>query len=35
MQTSLVILDVTCSYLRLFSLYINIKIGKNSCQMLD
>ena len=25
---SLVILDVACCYLRLFSLYINIKIGK-------
>ena len=28
---SLEILDVVCSYLWLFSLYINIKIGKNSC----
>ena len=28
---SLVILDVACCYLWLFSLYINIKIGKNSC----
>ena len=27
---SLVILDVTCCYLWLFSLYINIKVGKNS-----
>ena len=26
---SLVILDVTCCYLWLFSLYINIKVGKN------
>ena len=32
---SLVILDVACCYLWLFTLYINIKIGKNSCQMLD
>ena len=29
--SSLVILDVACCYLWLFSLYINIKIGKNSC----
>ena len=28
---SLVILDVARCYLWLFSLYINIKIGKNSC----
>ena len=28
---SLVILDVACCYLWLFSLYLNIKIGKNSC----
>ena len=28
---SLVILDVACCYLWLFTLYINIKIGKNSC----
>ena len=28
---SLVILDVACCYLSLFSLYINIKIGKNIC----
>ena len=28
---SLVILDVTCCYLWLFSLYINIKISTNSC----
>ena len=27
--SSLVILDVACCYLWLFSLYINIKIGKN------
>ena len=28
---SLVILDVARCYLWLFTLYINIKIGKNSC----
>ena len=28
---SLVILDVACAYLWLFSLYINIKIGTNRC----
>ena len=28
---SLVILDVVRCYLWLFTLYINIKIGKNSC----
>ena len=28
---SLVILDVACCYLWLYSLYINIKLGKNSC----
>ena len=32
---SCVILDVACCYLWLFSLYINMKIGKNSCLMLD
>ena len=32
---SLVILNVACCYLWLFSLYINIKISKNSCLMLD
>ena len=32
---SLVILDVVCRYLLLFVLYINIKIGKNRCQLLD
>ena len=32
---SLVILDVMCCYLWLFSLYINIKICKNSCYILD
>ena len=32
---SLVILDVVCRYLSLFLLYINIKIGKNRCLMLD
>ena len=32
---SLVILDVARCYLWLFALYINIKIGKNSCLMLD
>ena len=32
---SLVILDVARCYLWLFTLYINIKIGKNSCKMLD
>ena len=31
----LVILDVACCYLWLFLLYINIKIGKNSCTMSD
>ena len=31
----LVILDVARCYLWLFTLYINIKIGKNSCLMLD
>ena len=30
---SFVILDVACCYLWLFSLYINIKIGKNSYYM--
>ena len=30
---SSVILDVTCCYLWLSSLYINIKMGKNSCKM--
>ena len=29
------ILDVACCYLWLFTLYINIKIGKNSCWVLD
>ena len=33
--SSLVILDVARCYLWLFTLYINIKIGKNSCYMLD
>ena len=28
---SLVILDVACCYVWLFSLYIHIQIGKNSC----
>ena len=28
-------LDVARCYLWLFTLYINIKIGKNSCYMLD
>ena len=32
---SLVILDVARCYLWLFTLYINIKISKNSCLMLD
>ena len=32
---SLVILDVACCYLWLFSLYLSIKIGENSCEMLD
>ena len=32
---SLVILDVARCYLWLLTLYINIKIGKNSCYMLD
>ena len=32
---SLVILDVARCYSWLFSLYINIKIGKNSCYMLN
>ena len=32
---SLMILDVGHWYLWLFTLYINIKIGKNSCSMLD
>ena len=32
---SLVILDVVCRYLSLFLLYINIKIGKNRCKLLD
>ena len=32
---SLVILDVARCCLWLFTLYINIKIGKNSCSMLD
>ena len=31
---SLVVLGVACCYLWLFQLYINIKIGKNSCKML-
>ena len=31
----LVILDVVCLYLSLFLLYINIKIGKNRCLLLD
>ena len=31
----LVILDVARCYLWLFTLYINIKIGENSCLMLD
>ena len=31
---ALVILDVVCCYLWLFSLYLNIKIGKNTFQML-
>ena len=30
---SLVILDVACCYLWLFSLHINIKMGNNSCKM--
>ena len=30
-MASVVILDVTGCYLWFFSLYINIKIGKNSC----
>ena len=30
-SASLVILDVARCYLWLFTLYINIKIGKNSC----
>ena len=29
------VIDVVCCYLWLFSLYININIGKNSCLMLD
>ena len=33
--SSVVILDVVCRYLSLFLLYINIKIGKNRCQLLD
>ena len=32
---SLVILDVVCRYLSLFLLYINIKIGKNRCKLLN
>ena len=32
---SLVILDVVCRYLSLFFLFINIKIGKNRCELLD
>ena len=32
---SLVILDVVCRYRSLFLLYINIKIGKNRCLLLD
>ena len=32
---SLVILDVARCYLWLFTLYINIKIGKNRCKMID
>ena len=32
---SLVVLDVVFRYLSLFLLYINIKIGKNRCLMLD
>ena len=31
----IVILDVARGYLWLFTSYINIKIGKNSCLMLD
>ena len=31
----LVILDVACCYLWLFLLYINIKMDKNSCKMLN
>ena len=30
----LVILDVACCYLWLFTLHINIKMGNNSCKML-
>ena len=33
--SSLVILDMVCRYLSLFMLYINIKIGRNRCLMLD
>ena len=32
---SLVVLDVTFRYLSLFLLYINTKIDKNRCLMLD
>ena len=32
---SLVVLDVVLRYLSLFLLYINTKIGKNRCLMLD
>ena len=32
---SLVILDEACFYLWLFSLCINIKMGKNNCKMLN
>ena len=32
---SLVILDMACCYLWLLSLYINIKMGKNSCKLLN
>ena len=32
---TVVILDAARCYLWLFTLYINIKIGKNSCLMLD
>ena len=32
---SLVVLDVVFRYLSLFLLYINIRIGRNRCLMLD
>ena len=32
---SLAVLDVVFRYLSLFLIYINIKIGKNRCVMLD